>query len=379
MYWAMLNSGDYDMMLPLFKMYLEMLPLACARTQAYFGHGGAFFPETVTFWGTYLNEDYGLDRSGLHASAVHNRFMRHYWQGAIELLALGLDYHSCTKDEAFLTNTLLPLADPIFQFYIAHHPKRDDQGKMLFKPAQSLETWHVAVNPLPDIAGLQWVLDKLLACMDDVISQQQRQAWHNLRQMLPALPTRTYTSTWEPYFKKHTALLPADEYDECANAENPPLYAVFPYRLFGVGKPDLEIGIATWERREVKTTGCWSQDPIDAAMLGLTNEAMRDVVKNVTDFNTTCRFPVFWDAGHDWLPDLDHGGVIMTALQRMLLQADEGKIYLMPAWPRSWNARFKLRTLDNTTLSGQITNGEVVWLKTNPSSRAEDVIICESR
>lgn len=378
MYWAMLNSGDYDMMLPLFDMYLDMLPLAKARTKTYFDHGGVFFPETVTFWGTYLNGDYGLDRKDRQASQITNQFMRHYWQGALELIAMGLDYHSCAHDESFLKNRLLPLAKPIIQFYIEHYPNRDDQGKVLIKPAQSLETWHVAVNPLPDIAGLQWVLEGLLACPDAVISEPQRHAWERLRQTLPAIPTRTYTSTWEPYFEKHTALLPAYQYDLCANAENPPLYAVFPYRLFGVGKPDLDVGLATWKRREVKTSGCWSQDPIHAAMLGLANDAMRDVVKNVTDFNTTCRFPVFWDAGHDWIPDMDHGGVTMTALQRMLIQADDGKIYLMPAWPKSWDARFKLHTLDQTIVEGHVAQGELVWFKTHPSSRAKDVILCKS-
>ncbi|MFA6240916.1 MAG: DUF5703 domain-containing protein, partial [Candidatus Hydrogenedentales bacterium] len=49
-YWPLMASGDTDMMPPLFRMYAEALPFAEARTQAYFGHEGAFFPETMVFW-----------------------------------------------------------------------------------------------------------------------------------------------------------------------------------------------------------------------------------------------------------------------------------------------------------------------------------------
>ena len=55
LYWHALMAGDFDLMQPFFRFYREALPLAEARTRLYFGHDGAFFPETLTFWGTYLN------------------------------------------------------------------------------------------------------------------------------------------------------------------------------------------------------------------------------------------------------------------------------------------------------------------------------------
>ena len=33
----------------------------------------------------------------------------------------------------------------------------------------------------------------------------------------------------------------------------------------------------------------------------------------------------------------------MLTLEYMLLQADGDKIYLLPAWPKTWNVSFKLR------------------------------------
>ena len=45
-------------------------------------------------------------------------------------------------------------------------------------------------------------------------------------------------------------------------------------------------------------------------------------------------------------------GAGATALQRMLVQEDAGKILLLPAWPAAWDADFKLRLTGGGVLSG---------------------------
>ena len=65
-----------------------------------------------------------------------------------------LDQYDFTQDSRFARETLLPLAEAITTFYDEHW-KRDAAGKIRFDPAQSLETWQSAVNPLPEIAGLR--------------------------------------------------------------------------------------------------------------------------------------------------------------------------------------------------------------------------------
>jgi hypothetical protein len=51
MYWPRLAAGDFDLMLPLFNMYLRILPENAAAVKQYYGHGGAYFQETTPFWG----------------------------------------------------------------------------------------------------------------------------------------------------------------------------------------------------------------------------------------------------------------------------------------------------------------------------------------
>jgi hypothetical protein len=369
-YWPMIAAGDFDLMEPFFRMYVSTLALARARTPIYFGHEGAFFPETMYFWGAYANENYGWDRRGKTVSYVQNTYIRYYWQGGLELIAMMLDNFAVTRDAGFLQSTLLPLADAILQFYDRHYP-RDGNGKVLFQPAAALETWQEAVNPLPEIAGLQFDLDRLLALPPGAISQERRTNWQRLREQLPPVPTRAEDGG--------TVLLAAGRIlTPARNVENPELYAIFPYRLYGVSKPDLATGRLTFEKRRVKGTGCWRQDAIQAALLGFTNAARSYTVENFSSRNPAMRFPAFWmgtpQFSPDWMPDEDHGGVSMMALQQMLLQADSDKMLLFPAWPRSWDVEFKLHAPRKTVVEGEYRNGRLQRLRVMPEERKRDLV-----
>ena len=364
-YWPMLAAGDFDLMAPLFRMYLNALPLAEARTPIYFGHPGAFFPETMYFWGAYANDNYGWDRSGKAVSYIDNTYIHYYWQGAIELTKLMLDYYDYTRDAAFVRQTLLPLADSIMTFYDHHYP-RDSSGRILFKPAGALETWHDAVNPMPEIAGLRTVLPRLAALPGTTAAQ--RVVWQRLASELPPIPIANHNG--------EEVLAPAGELlGPIRNMENPELYAVFPYQLYGVGKPDLALAQRTFAARRVKGTGGWYPDAILAAHLGLADTASQFTVKNFSATNTNSRFPAFWGPNFDWVPDQDNGSVAMIALEDMLLQTDGQRIILMPAWPKSWEVSFRLHAPGNTTVAGIYRNGRMERMDVQPPPRSADVTV----
>jgi hypothetical protein len=50
-------------------------------------------------------------------------------------------------------------------------------------------------------------------------------------------------------------------------------------------------------------------------------------------------------------------------------------IRLVPAWPKDWNASFKLHAPKNTTVEGRVENGKVTDLKVTPESRSKDVVV----
>ena len=363
-YWSMLNSGDFDLLQPLFKMYRNALPIRKFATQKYFGHGGAHFPETMYFWGTYVDANYGRDREGKQDGITDNGYVKRYWQGGLEVALMMLDYYDITQDEAFAKETLIPFTTEILTFYDEHW-NRDNKGKIRFEPAQSLETYWKAVNPSPEIVGISRVVNNYLQLPEKLISKEERIRWTKLRNDLPPVPIAGN--------KGEEKLTPGEKYEMKKNSENPELYAIFPYRIYGVEKADHEIALRTFNARSHKETGGWQQNAIQAAHLGLAKEAAEYVTRNFSNWNKNYRFPAMYGPNYDWTPDQTHGSVAMTALQRMLLQTDCDKIYLLPAFPKNWNAEFKLHAPKNTVIEGKVVDGKISNLKVTPKSREKDV------
>ena len=150
---------------------------------------------------------------------------------------------------------------------------------------------------------------------------------------------------------------------------------MFPWGLFGVGKKDLDIALNTWnyDTNVVKFRSHvgWKQDNIWAARLGLKDEAWR--LTSLKLQNSGRRFPAFWGPGFDWVPDHNWGGSGMIGLQEMLLQTDDKRILLFPAWPKEIDVHFKLHAPYNTTVEAELKDGKIVELKVLPVDRAKDV------
>lgn len=368
-YWPMLADGDFDLMRPWLKMYRQMLPLQRHRTRTYYSHGGAHYPETITFWGAEVSAHYGWTPfEQRQRPEAECSYVTYYWQGGIELTLILLNYFAHTQDRQLAEEMLLPIADAVTEFYDLHYPRGAD-GKIRFEPAESLETWHEAINPLPEIAGLRNTLPKLLKMPEELTTDVMRRRWARMLEELPAIPVG------EKDGKR--VILPAERFDKMKNTENPELYCIFPYRLFGVGKPDLQLARDTFAARLHPSHDCWSQDDVQMAMLGLTQQAKDYLTQRASPAShKESRFPAFWDAFHDWVPDMDHGGVLQLAVQSMLMQTDGKKILLLPAWPREWNADFRLHAPEQTMVKAKVRRGELVDLEVTPRSRAGDVEVC---
>ena len=364
-YWTMLMAGDFDLMQPLFDMYMNALPLARERVMTYYGHEGAYFPETMYFWGTWNNDNYGWYRTGKEVGRSDNDYIRWEWQGGIELTAMMLDYYDLTDDDTFVTNTLAPFADEIIKLYDLRYSRESD-GTIRFTPAQALETyWEGTENPMPEVAGLHHILPRLLELPEYLVTAVQTSRWTRLHGELPDLPLRDVSG--------QTVLAPAEVLGSKHNVEHPELYAVFPYRQYRVGKPNLELARATYDVRVDRNNSGWEQGPIFAARLGLSNDAADQLVSRFGTKHTGSRFPAMWGPNYDWIPDQDHGGVCMIALQQMLMQCDGDRILLFPAWPADWNVTFRLHAPGQTIVEGELANGVITRFHITPANRYNDV------
>ena len=242
--------GDFDLMKPLFKFYRDAAPLCKARAKIYHQVKGVYFPETMTVFGTYSNGDYGWDRRYVKPKDVMCPAWQYCWQQGLELVGIMLDYYDYTEDDAFLSGELMPMARDVLEYFDTRFP-RDKSGKIELRPTQMLETYrpqdvldaqgrvvgrHEVINDTPTVAGLESVLTRLLALPPGKMPAADRVHWQAMKNIVPPLPLGSENGK--------TFIRPAQDYPKNAwNIENGELYAVSPFRLFGVGKPNLETGL----------------------------------------------------------------------------------------------------------------------------------------
>jgi len=372
MYHPMIESGDYEMMDSFFRLYERVRPLAESRTELYHGAEGAYFPETMSAFGTYSGGDYGWDRTGKQPKDVNSPWWRWAWNQGLELSALMLDRWDYTRDEAFLKKRVLPMAESVLKYFDTRF-KKDAQGKIILDPAQSIETyWEGVVNDMPCMAGLNAVTTRLCALPPSLVSPSQKAFFAHMKAACPALPLQDASDGRE--------LSPAEKYvNKTSNVENPELYAVWPFENVSLAHPALlEEAKRAYAHRKNKLDVGWGYDGNVAALLGMTDEAARILTVKCANSNALYRWPATWGPNFDWLPDQNHGGNLLKETNLMLLQAssleDGGAIRLLPAWPLAWDVQFKLHAPGNTTVECEAKGGKIVRLVVTPESRTKDVV-----
>lgn len=363
-YWPLLKSGDFDLMPSQFNFYRRMLRNAELRSEVYWGHPGAAFAEQIENYGLPNPTEYGWKRPEYFDKGVeYNAWLEYQWETALEFCQMILDtklYNNADISQYLpMINSVVQFFDEHYRYRASHRGRRtlDERGHLILFPSSACETYKMTLNPTPTIAGLQRVLISL-GDPDSILHR------------IPPIEFRSVAGK--------TLIAPAKSWERVNNTEAPQLYPVFPWRLYGVGKPELEIARDTYwhdpDLLKFRSHIGWKQDNIFAACLGLTDEAKRLTLLKMSD--GPHRFPAFWGPGFDWTPDHNHGGSGMIGLQEMLLQTnDDGTIHLFPAWPKEWDVHFKLHAPHQTTVEAKLENGVVTQLIVTPEHRKHDCIV----
>ncbi len=371
LYHPMLAGGDFEMMDPFFHLYENARPLAEARTRLYHAAEGSYFPETMTVWGAYANSDYGWDRTGKQPKDVDTPWWRYAWNQGPELVALLLDRWDYTQDAAFLTAQALPMAISVLKYFDTRFQK-DAQGRVRLDPAQSVETfWTGVVNDMPTAAGLRDITARLCALPASLTTAPQRAFFARMRTAAPVIPTEEV----EAGGRKVRTLAPAQQYDpKRSNCENPELYAVWPFHLYGMGRPDREVARTAYDRRANHLDVGWGYDGNCAALLGLREEAARILKVKCANSNPRHHWPATWGPNFDWLPDQNHGGNLLETTHLMLLQSVGRRLLLLPAWPKEWDVSFRLHAPLQTRVECVYRAGKVERLVVTPAERRKDIV-----
>jgi hypothetical protein len=374
-YFPMFKNGDFDMLKPQFDFYLQMLKNAELRSQVYWRHEGACFTEQIENFGLPNPAEYGWKRpDGYDKGVEYNAWLEYQWDTVLEFCLMMLDVEQYTGRSIA---EYVPFIESCLTFFNEHYlylaklrgrKPLDGDGHLVLYPGSACETYKMAYNSTSTIAALKTVLTRLLALPPQYLSDEKRKAWSDV---LKTIPPINYSE-----FSGHKTIAPAKLWERINNSESPQLYPVYPWGIYGVGKPDLEIAVNTWKYDtnvgKFRSHVGWKQDNIFAARLGLTKEALELTTLKLKDSDR--RFPAFWGPGFDWVPDHNWGGSGMIGLQEMLLQTDGKILYLFPAWPKEWDVRFKLHAPYNTVVEGELRSGKVISITVSPDSRKKDIV-----
>jgi hypothetical protein len=394
-YWPMLKSGDFDMMGTQFDFYRRALGAAEIRTKVYWGHEGCSFTEQIEQFGLPIGSHYGWTGSPIKRrnrpadfefGVQVNTSCRYEFVHQLDFAYMILEYFRFSGKDI---SSYMPFIESAVTFYDQHYQFRcrqltgkplDESGHLVIYPSTGGESYVGARNPADSIAGLKAVLSRMLELPERYAPPEKKRQWRAMLKRVPSLPLREING--------RSILSPAVSWTRYQCGEITQLYSVFPFGLYGIGKPDLQLAIDTWGyddllgdreqdedlRKGPKSHFCWYQGNIFTARLGLTDEAKDYAIKRFT--HPSRRYPTFWiNPGFDQEPDVDHGGAGMIGLQEMLMQTDGAKIYLFGAWPKAWDVDFKLHAPHQTVVEGLWQDGELKNLKVTPEQRGKDVHI----
>lgn len=374
-YFPMLKSGDFDMMKAQFDFYNRILRNAELRSEIYWGHKGASFTEQLENFGLPNPAEYGWDRPGWYDKGMqYNAWLEYQWDTVLEfcLMILETERYAGKAIQSYipLIESCLTFFDEHYQALASRRGRRvlDENGDLVLYPGTACETYKMAYNATPTIAGLQVVLERLLELPEAYLDAESRKKWREMLDRIPPISLREVEG--------RQMIAPAKLWERVNNTETPQLYPVFPWGLYGLDKPGLDLAVNTYrhdpDALKFRSHVGWKQDNIFAARLGLTDEAQRLTLLKLQDSGR--RFPAFWGPGFDWTPDHNWGGSGMIGLQEMLMQTDGKKIILFPAWPKDWDVHFKLHAPYQTTVEGVFKDGRLKSLSVHPESRKADVV-----
>ncbi|MGE6353451.1 DUF5703 domain-containing protein [Flavobacterium sp. NPDC079362] len=374
-YFPMIKSGDFDMMKSQLDYYLSLQKNAELRSQVYWKHNGASFTEQLENFGLPNPAEYDWKRPADYDPGMeYNAWLEYEWDTVFEFCQMMLQQKEYAGEDIQKYNqfiiSCLRFFDEHYQYLAKQRGRKalDGNGHLVLYPGSAAETYKMTYNANSTISALQVITEQLLNLSQKELPKEDLEYLKGFQTRIPPL------NFGEINNKK--VLVPAKTWERINNSEVPQLYPVYPWGIYGIGKPDLETALNTWkydtDAVKFRSHVGWKQDNIFAARLGLTNEAAKYNVFKMA--NSDRRFPAFWGPGFDWVPDHNWGGSGMIGMQEMLLQENNGKIYLFPAWPKEWNVHFKLHAKQNTTVEAELINGELKVLKVIPEERKKDVI-----
>ncbi|MFY0601291.1 MAG: hypothetical protein JXR03_16560 [Cyclobacteriaceae bacterium] len=390
-YWPMIKWGDFEHMESQFNFLERTLEVGKRRLMKHYGLEGWVFEEVGTVYGLPMPMHYGFDtvyierrqrQPWMEPGLSANWCTIHHHTAMLEFSFMILEYHRYSGRDISKWLPIVKGTIDFFDNYYRHKAKfnanykeYDENGKLIIFPSSACESHYYVSNPVPDVAGLQAVVQGAL----ELSSEWQDEFFggsQNLKRIQKTIPDFHLDQ-----IDGDTVIPPGKSvaYSWWKKTELYINYPMFPFNRIEIGDEEMEYVHNTYEHWDTWQTpkaweivDSWTNGNVAFARMGITEKAAALTLKTLDD--GPFRFPSFWGPGYDWVPDHNWGGTGSVGLQEMLLQTLENRLMLMPSWPKDWDCDFKLFAPEETIVEGKIRSGKLQILEVSPENRKENVV-----
>lgn len=335
-YNSFLASNHADLMGVFNNMYSRNFSALKSYTNTRYGIDGIWVPETMGWDGNArgtVGSDYTKNIYSSGTEAANNMYAQYRY----------------THDDAYLRNTAYPFMREIAKFYTKKFSFDSGSGIYYMDTSNSHETYWNVRNAITDLAAVRSLFPAAIQTSSALgLDADLRSQWQNLLDHLVAYPNDGTN------FIPHQAPISQTHNDENVASE-----LIWPYSVTGLGSSDLTMAVNTWNHRPFPYDNVWANDAIQAARLGLGDQAYQGMkimlgkYQNYPNGMTNNTNGVF-----------EYLGVHLSATNESLLQSYNGKIRVFPAAPSdsSFVGRFTLLAKDGFLVSSERENGEIKYV-----------------
>jgi len=333
-YNSFLASNHPDVLNVFNNMYSRNFDALKAFTMSRFGIDGLWVPETMGWNGNADgNSDYTNNIFSTGTEAARNMFAQATYTG----------------DAAYLKNTAYPFMREVAKFYVKKFTKDAGSGKYVMTSSNSHETYWGVRNAVTDLAAVRSLFPAVISTSQSLgLDADLRTQWQDLLANLVAYPTDG--KSYLPYEGTGATV---------HNGENVASELIWPYDVTGIDAPDYAMAVSTWKARPSPYGNVWANDAIQAARLGLGDEAnmgMKTMLQRYQSYpngmtnNTNGVF--------------EYLGVHLIVMNESLLQSYNDRIRVFPALPADATlvARFTLAARGGFLVTSEREGGDIKYV-----------------
>ena len=254
-----------------------------------------------------------------------------------------------TGDAAYLSTTVYPFMRDVANFYAAKLTRDPTTGQYGMMSSNAHETYWNVPNAITDLAAVRSLFPLAIATGASLgLDATARAGWQAILDNLVLYPTDG--KSYLPY---------SGPASPSRNGENVACELIWPYGVTGIGAPDYAVALSTWKTRPFPYGNVWANDAIQAARLGLGDDAYKGLVTMLQKYQS---YPNGMTNNTNGV--FEYLGVHLSAINESVLQSYNDTIRVFPAMPTdaTFVGRFTLAAKGGFLISAEKDAADIKYV-----------------